>query len=111
MPSIGSRYKILEMISPQLSVTSGTPQRLSAVDLWVKFCVVLAGRSNAGVVYIGPSSSLALNTNGTGIDLEAREEFTFDFDHNRGISHPTNLKELWFDGNTTGDKLTVLYVR
>ena len=98
------------ILSPQLSVTSGAPQRLSSSDLWVSSALIIAKYDNAGSIFLGTDSDTALNTNGYGIYLPKKASFEIAFEHHRTIAGFTNLKDFWFDGTSTGDKLIVIYV-
>lgn len=103
--------QIPTIITPQLAVTAGTPARLSSSDLWVYSVVISAKHTNSGRIYIGDTSSNALNSNGYGISLAASGVFTIDFQHHRGIACRFNLKDIWYDGDTSGDKIIVWYTK
>jgi hypothetical protein len=111
MANPGGIEMVPTLISPQLSVTAGTPTRISETNLYVYSVNFIGKFDNAGRIFIGDSSDNALFTNEYGVALPADGSWKIDFQHHRGIAARFNLKNLWFDGDTTGDKLIVWYTK
>lgn len=109
--SAGGKYKQFYTLSPQLEVTAGTPQRLSDIALYFKWCIIYARYTNTGVIFIGSSSATAINSSTNNIVIQAGGNYIINYDLNRGISNAFNFYDLFFDGSTTGDKITIQYVR
>lgn len=88
--------------------SAGTAERLSTSDLYVRSFMVCGNWGNAGDIYIGSASAKA--TAALGIRLAAGACFSDEGDHAiNGLKEKINLKEIWFDGSTTNDDVTVWY--
>lgn len=94
-------------IDPQLVVTSGTPQRLSSGDLWVCSVIVQSHPSNTGKIYINFTSDTTTSSKGFSLSPEA--DWNALGDAHRTLGRVFNLKNIWFDGATSGDKIIVQY--
>lgn len=103
------RKQIFTILATQPDLASaGTPQRLSASDLWVRSATIEALSSNSGNVFIGDSSANASSAKGH--RLQAGEAMTLGGDTFHSDSMIFNLKEVWFDGTVNGSKLIVSYM-
>lgn len=92
-------------------VSSGSPQRFYSNDLWVYSLTAEGHHSNSGFIFIGDSSDRALNTNDSTTRLGAQDTWNHDLETSRTIGVQINLRELWFDGSVSGDKLIIWYVK
>ena len=86
---------------------SGTAQRLSATNLWVRGVLCQAESGNTGILRVGDSNVSAT----FGHELVAGEVFTLIPPQKDGEDQLINLYDVWFDGDTTGDDLMVSYLR
>jgi hypothetical protein len=87
---------------------SGTAQRLSATDLLVKSFTVTAAEDNAGLIYIGDSADNAKTVKGD--TLAALEQLTCNGDLFPMGNNYVNMKDFFFDGSSTNDKIIVSYL-
>ena len=92
--------------APLNLTASGTAQRFSATDLYVRGFMVQAESGNSGIIRVG--SALVSAT--FGHEVVPSEVFTFIPPKFNGKSQMINLKEVWFDGDTTNDDITVSYM-
>lgn len=99
----------LVTLDPQVTVTSGVPTRLTSSDLYAIAIIVKAHKDNVGNIYIAFTAADA--TSAKGFDLEPGQAWTFEADANRGVVRPINIKDIFIDGGTTGDKVVVHYAR
>jgi len=106
---MSSAFQQFKIMATQPSLTlAGTPQRISSVDLWVTSCEIQAQFGNTGRCYIADSSANCTSTKARALAAEA--SFTLVGDMFSGRNVLFNLKEIWFDGVTTGNKLVVSYL-
>lgn len=105
MATIKQKLKIL---SPQPSLTSaGTPQLVSTSKLVVSSYLIEAQKGNSGYVYIGDSIANTTSTKGVALAPGDRLEVGADnYEHRKAYF---DLNEVYFDGDTTGNKLVVSY--
>lgn len=85
---------------------SGTPQRVTATDTFVTWCMIVGKYGNTGPLYLGTSEAGA--TAALGYHLTASQASKFEWQsHDR--QEVLNLAELYFDGTTTNDDILVFY--
>lgn len=90
--------------------TAGTAVRMSATDLFVKKLIVRSAAANTGNIFIGNdgASDVAITT---GLAMEPADPPIVIGDVEiAGREDSINLKDVWVDASTNGDKLTYLYL-
>ena len=88
--------------------TSGAAQPISEIDIVVKNFTVTAAGSNAGSIYIGNSNTNAKINKGD--TLEAYDQLLCGGDLFPMGNNYVNIKDFYFDGSNTGDKIIVSYL-
>ena len=92
--------------------TSGTPERVSATDLWVTSAMIIRKNTNVGVnVYIGFSSATADKTSGNSAVIQAQDVYDIKADLDRNMQQEFNLNDIWIDVDTNGDGIVVQYIQ
>ena len=100
-----STKKVFTILATQPDVTSaGTPERIIATDLWVEECLIEAPATNTGVIYINSSNATGTNRH----TLQPGQFMTISTSSRAAATF--NLKEIWFDGATSADKIVVSYL-
>lgn len=97
------------MLAQPTLASAGTPQRVSINDIWVRSFLVQGAAGNTGDMYLSDSESNASTTNR--VALCPGSILHFNADNWGATDSMINLKDLWFDGATTGDKLVVMYLQ
>ena len=97
-------FKLLDV---QTLGTPGAAQRVSLSEIPVEAVLIQAERTNSGDLYIGDSSV----DSSKGIPLRPGARFCVDGDREHGAPCYIDLKSIYFDGATAGDKIRVLYIQ
>lgn len=95
-------------LTPQPSV-GALPQRLTTDDIIVRGLIIESAKGNIGVIYIADTEAKATTSNrhtlyGEGDAMVIRGSMYAD------LNAEINLKDIWFHGDTPGDKLVVSYM-
>ena len=101
--------KVLKTLSPQPTLSSAvTAQQITTSTLEVRSVIIYAADTNTGAVYIGTSN--ASSKYGTGVSLSPGNGYEIEGDYINGTPEMISLSSIYFDGETTGNKLVVQYL-
>lgn len=100
-------YKLYSL--PLVTIASaGTPQALTTnAGLAVSSAIITAASGNIGSVYVGGEDM----TSATGEDLAPGDSIEIAADTLRGTNHEIFLSSIKVDGDTTGNTITVQYLK
>lgn len=98
---------MVTMATQPTLVASGTPQQVAEVQTITRSWLIEAYNGNTGNVYISGSEATATST--TGHRLAPGEAIEYVRDNFEIIDVYTDLSDVWFDGDTAGNKLIVSY--
>lgn len=94
---------------PLLNLDSaGTAQRLNASTIECEVVVIAAASGNTGTMYIGDSNVSSSRFIGA---LAAGDAMSIEAGKVSNGTDRLDLKEIWFDGGTTGDDISVGYIQ
>ena len=97
------------MTLPALNLDSaGTAQALSSTSILCEAVIITAATGNTGTIYIGDSN---VASNRFALELDAGIAGTIDSPTAKGGSDMFDLKDIYFDGGTTGDDINVAYLQ
>jgi len=104
---MSKQSQILTTVSPQPILTlAGTPERLSASRI-VRSVIIEASKGNTDDMFIASTEANATSTNRH--ILEPGDLIVFEPDEFGNLDAQMDLRDLWFNGVTTGDKLVVSF--
>ena len=87
---------------------AGTPERISTTDIFCTSVLIEAATANTGNMYVATTEALASSVNRH--VLAATDTLAAQIDRWADLDQVINLKDLWFDGATTGERLVVTYM-
>ena len=97
---------LMETLSPQPSLsTPGTPQRLTTSNIYCTSFLIHPASGNTGLLYVASSESNATTTNRVLVD----SSLSVTVDNFADLDGLINLRDIWFDGENSSDKLVVFY--
>lgn len=104
-----SAFQVFTQLTQPSLTSAGTGQRVISTDLYCRSAVIQALKTNSGFVYLG--DSVANSAAGKGHALAPGESLPIGGDNfHQGRSVEFNLKNIYFDGDTTGNKLNIHYL-
>lgn len=97
-------------MSPQPTLAvAGTPQRVTTTDLWVRAAILESADGNTDKMYVADSEAKA-STSNRHLLKEEGDYITMEVDQYGNLEGAFNLKDVWFDGAVSGEKLVVSYL-
>lgn len=88
---------------------AGTPQRLAATDIFCRSAIIEVVVGNVGDIYIADSENKAITSNRHVLSKKGGS-LMLRTDEYGNLESFINLKDIWFNGSTAGDKIIVSYM-
>lgn len=100
----------LKTLAPAPEVgTPGIPQRITTEDIIVRHVTIESHRQNAGEIYVALSQTDMISLREHTL-YEPGDTIELGSDPYGNMNAEINLRDLWFDGQISGDSLIVSYM-